>query len=324
VIAGDQFEVRGPIGGPFTWSVDDGGPLFLIGRGSGMVPLMAMLRHRAAHPGAQITAHVLVSNRSATAALYTTELETLTPRERLHVAWTYTRQAPDGWRGWTRGVDDAMLRAAGPPDDAAKAAARVFVCGATPFVGTTTRLLVDQGYDPRAIRAAGSSTTVTTAVSSTNPTSRSAWRGGCGGSSAMAASMKTGSSASQMTKRVPPGLTSYTTVSPSTGGSTWSLTGVAARSHYPARSFTVTSGLMSLGKRVHAGIEEEAVEQQLAARVEQVDQAHPTVRPFEDVVLVDLEHRQPPSLRGQRIAGSGLFLRFCQQSVMPAAIRPVK
>jgi ferredoxin-NADP reductase len=50
-------------------------------------------------------------------------------------------------------VDDAMRRAAGPPDDAAKAAARVFVCGATPFVGTVTRLLVDQGYDPRAIRA---------------------------------------------------------------------------------------------------------------------------------------------------------------------------
>jgi ferredoxin-NADP reductase len=109
---------------------------------------MAMLRHRAAHPDARITAHVLVSARSATAALYTTELETLTPRERLHVARTYTRQAPAGWRGWTRRVDDAMLRAAGPPDPAA----RVFVCGATPFVGTVTRLLVDQGHDPRAIR----------------------------------------------------------------------------------------------------------------------------------------------------------------------------
>lgn len=98
----------------------------MIGDGSGMVPLMAMLRHRATHPDAQITAHVLVSNRSVTAGIYTTELETLTPCEQLHVAWTYTRQAPDGWRGWTRRVDDAMLRAAGPPDDAAKAAARVF------------------------------------------------------------------------------------------------------------------------------------------------------------------------------------------------------
>jgi NAD(P)H-flavin reductase len=69
----------------------------------------------------------------------------LTARGKLHVAWTYTRQAPDGWRGWTRRVDDAMLRAAGPPDDAAKAATRVFVCGPTPFVGTVARLLVDQG-----------------------------------------------------------------------------------------------------------------------------------------------------------------------------------
>jgi hypothetical protein len=78
---------------------------------------MAMLRHRAAHPDAHITAYVLVSNRSATAAFYTTELETLIPRERLHVAWTYTRQAPVGWRGWTRRVDAAMLRAAGRAEE---------------------------------------------------------------------------------------------------------------------------------------------------------------------------------------------------------------
>jgi ferredoxin-NADP reductase len=153
VIAGDRLEIRGPIGGPFTWSVDEGGPLYLIGGGSGIVPLMGMLRHRAAHPYARIDAHVLVSSRSATAGLYTTELETLTPREGLHVAWTYTREAPGGWRGWTRRVDDAMLRAAGPPGDDGKAGARVFVCGPTPFVGTVTRLLVDQGYDPLAIRA---------------------------------------------------------------------------------------------------------------------------------------------------------------------------
>jgi ferredoxin-NADP reductase len=152
VIAGDQFDIRGPIGGPFTWSVDEGGPLYLIGGGSGMVPLMAMLRHRAAHPDAQIAAHVLVSSRSAASALYTAELERLAPREQLDVAWTYTRQAPDGWEGWTRRVDDAMLRAAGPRDDAGKAAARVFVCGPAPFVGEVTRVLVDQGYDPLVIR----------------------------------------------------------------------------------------------------------------------------------------------------------------------------
>jgi ferredoxin-NADP reductase len=152
VVVGDQLEVRGPVGGPFTWSVEAGGPLYLVGGGSGMVPLMAMLRHRAAHPDAQIAAHVLVSNRSAAAGLYTAELATLTPREQLHVAWTYTRQAPDGWGGWRRRVDEAMLRAAGPPEHA-KAATRVFVCGPTPFAGTVTRALVELGYDPRAIRA---------------------------------------------------------------------------------------------------------------------------------------------------------------------------
>src|SRR5215212_10430228 len=61
--AGDQFEVRGPIGGHFTWTVADGGPLLLVAGGSGLVPLMSMLRHRAAR-GSDAEAHVLVSARS--------------------------------------------------------------------------------------------------------------------------------------------------------------------------------------------------------------------------------------------------------------------
>jgi ferredoxin-NADP reductase len=101
---GDQFEVCGPIGGPFTWSVDDGGPLYLIG-GAGMVPLMAMLRHRAAHPDAQITAHMAwlqpqrhrrhLQHRARDAPRASSSTS---PR-------TYTRQVPDGWRAgpaaWT-------------------------------------------------------------------------------------------------------------------------------------------------------------------------------------------------------------------------------
>lgn len=154
VVAGDQFEVRGPIGGPFTWTVADGGPLLLIGGGSGMVPLMAMLRHRAAHPlqGAGIATHVLVSNRSPVAGFYTAELETLTPTENLHVAWTYTREPPSGWQGAVRRVDAELLDATGPPPPA-RAATRAFVCGPTPFVETVTGLLVEQDYDPHRIRA---------------------------------------------------------------------------------------------------------------------------------------------------------------------------
>jgi ferredoxin-NADP reductase len=153
VIAGDQFEVRGPIGGPFTWSVDEGGPLYLIGGGSGMVPLMAMLRHRAAHPDAHITAHVIVSNRSATAAFYTTELETLTPpSDSTSRGPTRAGRPTAGAAGpaaWTTRCCALPAR----PTMPRKPAGRVFVCGPTPFVGTVTRLLVDQGYDPRAIRA---------------------------------------------------------------------------------------------------------------------------------------------------------------------------
>src|SRR3954466_12125021 len=73
---GDQFEVRGPIGWHFTWSVQDGGPLLLLAGGSGLVPLMAMLRHREAR-GSDIPAHVLISVRAPEDRLYTGELERL-------------------------------------------------------------------------------------------------------------------------------------------------------------------------------------------------------------------------------------------------------
>jgi ferredoxin-NADP reductase len=77
--AGDRFEVRGPIGGHFTWDVRDGGPLLLVAGGSGLVPLMAMLRHRAAR-GSDVPAHVLVSVRGVEDRLYGAELDALEPR----------------------------------------------------------------------------------------------------------------------------------------------------------------------------------------------------------------------------------------------------
>jgi ferredoxin-NADP reductase len=146
---GDEFEVRGPIGGHFTWSVADGGPLLLVAGGSGLVPLMSMLRHRAAR-ASDVEAHVLVSARGAGEALYRDELERLAPRDGLQVAWTYTREPPPGWTGWDRRVDAAMLDAAGPGP---RAGAQSFVCGPTPFVERVTQLLVEAGHDPRAIHA---------------------------------------------------------------------------------------------------------------------------------------------------------------------------
>jgi ferredoxin-NADP reductase len=84
---GDVFEIRGPIGGHFTWSADEGGPLLLVAGGSGLVPLMSMLRHRAA-PGAPVEVHVLVSARSPSDLLYADELAALEPRQGLRVTHT--------------------------------------------------------------------------------------------------------------------------------------------------------------------------------------------------------------------------------------------
>ncbi|MEA2307116.1 MAG: hypothetical protein QOH43_4396 [Solirubrobacteraceae bacterium] len=144
---GDELEVRGPIGGHFTWSVADGGPLLLVAGGSGLVPLMAMLRHRAAQ-ASDVAAHVLVSARGEQDVLYGDELAALEPRDGLRVARTYTRVRPQGWTGWARRVDAAMLDALGP---APGAGARCFVCGPTPFVERVAQLLVDAGHEARAV-----------------------------------------------------------------------------------------------------------------------------------------------------------------------------
>jgi ferredoxin-NADP reductase len=144
---GDSFEVRGPIGGHFTWSVDEGGPLLLVAGGSGLVPLMSMLRHRAAR-GAAVQVHLLVSARSAADLLYADELATLEPREGLLIAHTYTRHAPPGWTGWSRRIDAAMIAAVTPG-----ASARAYVCGPTSYVERANDLLVAGGHDPREIRS---------------------------------------------------------------------------------------------------------------------------------------------------------------------------
>jgi ferredoxin-NADP reductase len=147
--AGDRLEVRGPVGGHFSWSVADGGPLLLIAGGSGLVPLMSMLRHRAAR-SSEVQARLLVSARAPEDVLYRDELATLKPRAGLQVAHTYTRTPPPGWTGWARRVDAEMLAELGP---GRATGARCFVCGPTPFVEHVTQLLVDAGYEPHTIHA---------------------------------------------------------------------------------------------------------------------------------------------------------------------------
>jgi ferredoxin-NADP reductase len=146
---GDELEFRGPIGGHFTWRVDDGGPLLLLAGGSGLVPLMSMLRHRAAQRSG-VEARVLVSSRGVDDILYREELDGLAANGGLELRYTLTRDAPPGWDGFSRRVDREMLAEVGP-DVAARP--RIYICGPTGFVERAADLLVELGHDPATIRA---------------------------------------------------------------------------------------------------------------------------------------------------------------------------
>jgi len=130
VVVGDRFEVRGPIGGYFVWDESVGGPLLLVAGGSGVVPLMAMLRHRAAaHVSAP--ARLLYSARTYEQIIYGPELDMLAGQNGLKVAYTLTRAQPPGWKGYARRIDDAMLAEVSKPLGPNAVA---YVCGPTALV----------------------------------------------------------------------------------------------------------------------------------------------------------------------------------------------
>jgi ferredoxin-NADP reductase len=145
VRTGDEFEIRGPVGGHFTWRVQEGGPLLLVAGGSGLVPLMAMLRHRAAQ-GSDVDARLLLSTRSLEDVFYRDELSAL---DGVRVSYTLTRERPADWNGYERRVDAEMLADVGP---AASEDPRIFVCGPTAFVEQAAESLVSLGHEPGAIR----------------------------------------------------------------------------------------------------------------------------------------------------------------------------
>jgi len=146
---GDRFELRGPIGGYFVWNVAIGGPLFLIGGGSGIAPLMAMLRHRAA-AGSTSPAILLYSSRTFEDIIYRDELDRLAaPGDGLTVVHTLTRAQPAGWTGGVRRIDRDMLASFGFP---ASACARSFICGPTPLVEATARSLLRIGHERNLIK----------------------------------------------------------------------------------------------------------------------------------------------------------------------------
>jgi ferredoxin-NADP reductase len=149
LMAGEKLEFRGPIGGYFTWEVQDGGPLLLVGGGSGVVPLMAMIRHRAA-AGSGVPVRLLYSSRSYEEIIYREELEDLVAQDAsLEVIHTLTRARPEGWSGYGRRIDAEMLEEAGwPPDESPLA----FVCGPTPLVEAVGSALVSLGHDPARVK----------------------------------------------------------------------------------------------------------------------------------------------------------------------------
>jgi ferredoxin-NADP reductase len=144
---GDQLELRGPIGGYFTWDTGDGGPLLLLAGGSGVVPLMAMLRHRAATTST-VEATLLVSARAWDDVLYRDELSELDD-DGVTIRYTLTREQPTGWTGWSGRVNADMLRDLGAERTSRL---RVFVCGPTGFVEHVADLLVHLGHDPHTIK----------------------------------------------------------------------------------------------------------------------------------------------------------------------------
>jgi ferredoxin-NADP reductase len=129
---GDSIELRGPIGGHFAWSVEDDGPLLLLGGGSGVVPLMSMLRHRAAQ-GSRIPALLLFSARTWDDVIFRDELIAMHDRnDGFRLALTLTRDRPRRKEDFGRRVDRSMVkelltRLPAPPR-------HVFICGGNPFV----------------------------------------------------------------------------------------------------------------------------------------------------------------------------------------------
>jgi ferredoxin-NADP reductase len=146
---GDRFEIRGPIGGYFVWEASEAGPLLLVAGGSGIVPLMAMIRHRAAAGGTAPT-RLLYSSRTIEDVIYRDELDELGARQDgLEVFHTLTRSQPEGWPGYSRRIDGEILREVAWP---ASDRPQVFVCGSTRFVDTAADGLVELGYEPQSIR----------------------------------------------------------------------------------------------------------------------------------------------------------------------------
>lgn len=146
---GDQIELRGPIGGYFIWRASMGGPLLLVAGGSGIVPLMAIIRHRKA-VGSTVPTRLLASFRSFEEVIYRDELDQLARSQPgLAVIYTLTRTAPADWTGYRRRIDSELLREVAWSSDQHPLA---YVCGPTQMAEAAASSLLSLGYDPARVR----------------------------------------------------------------------------------------------------------------------------------------------------------------------------
>lgn len=146
---GDEIEIRGPIGGPFTWSKNVGGPLLLVAGGSGIVPLMSMVRHRQ-NADDDVQALLLYSARTADDIIYRQELEQRVEDEpNLQALYTLTRYQPSDWQGYTRRIDRDILRDALGGLDGVP---HTYICGPTAFVEAIADGLTALGVPAEKIR----------------------------------------------------------------------------------------------------------------------------------------------------------------------------
>jgi ferredoxin-NADP reductase len=146
---GDQLQLRGPIGGYFVWNAAMGGPLLLVAGGSGICPLMAMIRHRAAS-GIRVPTRLLYSSRSLDDVIYQEELDMLSGlADGLEVNHTLTRSQPPGWAGYRRRIDREMLAEVGWTPDQRPLC---YICGPTPLVESVAQSLVELGVSPDRVK----------------------------------------------------------------------------------------------------------------------------------------------------------------------------
>jgi ferredoxin-NADP reductase len=149
VAPGDRLEIRGPVGGWFVWRPAFIEPVQLIAGGSGIVPLMAMIRTRDA-AGLRTPFRLLYSIRAPESIIYAQELERrATTDEGLTIAYAYTRITPAGWPKPPQRINGAVLSEAAFPSAPNPAC---YICGPTGFVESVAALLEQGGYDPKRIK----------------------------------------------------------------------------------------------------------------------------------------------------------------------------